>query len=116
MANEISIVVSMTFRKGGAEAQRAETISVDVAGDAFSHEIQEIGTADEALVEGAALGTPGYVFIKNLDSTNFVEVGLTSSYTIKLKAGEVALFRADGAIFAKADTSACNVEYWIIED
>ena len=115
MANELSIVVSMSFSKGGAQSARAESISVDVAGDAFTHQVQAIPTSDTALVEGAAIGTPGYVLVKNLDATNFVTVGLTSSYAIKLLPGEIALFRAAGAIYALADTATCNVEYWIIE-
>lgn len=115
MSNEISIGISMSFSKGGASVQRSESISVDVAGDTFTHAVQEIGTSEEALTE-ADVGTPGYVFIKNLDDTNFVEVGIAGQYCIKLKAGEVALFRADAAIFAKADTTACNVEYWIVEE
>ena len=53
--------------------------------------------------------------MKNIDATNFVEVGLTGSYTIKLLAGESAVFRADGALYAKADTAACDVEYIIVE-
>ncbi len=117
MANEISITVSMIFNKGGASASRSESISVDVTGDAFTHEVQEVGTSDEELAQGSDLGTPGYMFIKNLDATNYVEYGLTSSYTGKLKAGEVGLLRLAGAgVYAKADTAACNVEYWIIEE
>lgn len=114
MANELSIVVSMAFSKSGAQCARAESISVDVTGDTFTHAVQEIGTSEEALAE-ADVGTPGYVLIKNLDATNYVEVGIEGQYAIKLLAKEVALFRADAAIYAKAATAACNVEYWIVE-
>ena len=115
MAGELSIVVSVAFNKGGISTQRSESISVDVAGDAFTHQVQAIPTSDTALLEGVAIGTPGYIFIKNLDSSNFVTVGLTTSYAIKLLAGEVALFRAAGAIYVLADSGTCNVEYWMIE-
>lgn len=118
MADEISIVVSMSFDKGGAKAERSESLSVDVTGDAFTHEIQEVGTTEEELAQGADLGTPGYIFVKNLDATNYVEVGSTTGvYDIRLKAGEVALYRHNSAtIYAKANTAACKVEYWLIED
>lgn len=116
MADELSITARMNFRKGGAKVNRTENISVDITGDAFSHEIQSIPTSNTALTEGAAVGTPGYVFIKNLDATNYVTVGLTASYAIKLLAGEVALFRAAGAIYALANTAACLVEYVIVEE
>ena len=115
MSDELRIGVVMSFEKGGAKAQRSETIQVDVTGDAFGHEIQTIPTSNTALVEPAAVGTPGYYFIKNLDATNFVTIGLTSSYAVKLLAGEIALFRAAGAIYALADTASVNLEYWVIE-
>lgn len=116
MSDELKIGVVMSFSKGGASANRSEHIEVDVTGDAFNHEIQSIPTSNTALVEATAVGTPGFYFIKNLDATNYVTVGLTSSYAIKLKAGEIAVFRAAGAIYALADTAACLVEYWLIED
>ena len=115
MADEISMTLSLQFKKGGAVLQRSESIRIDVAGDAFAHEIQSIPVANTALVEAAAIGDPGIVFVKNLDATNFVTVGLTGSYTAKLLPGEWAIFRAAGAIFALADTDTCLVEYFIIE-
>ena len=78
MAKELSIVVSMSFEKGGAITQRSESIEVTVTGNAFSHEVQVVGTTEEQLAQGADLGTPGYIFIKNLDATNYVEVGSTT--------------------------------------
>ena len=117
MANELTILVSMAFSKGGASVSRAESIQVTVTGDAFSHEVQEVGTSEEQLAQGADLGTPGYMLIKNLDGTNYVEVGSTTGvYDIKLKAGEVALYRHNSAtVYAKANTAVCLVEYMLIE-
>jgi len=116
MADELSLVVSAAFNKGGISTQRSDSISVDVAGDAFTHQVQSIPASDTALLEGVAIGNPGYIFIKNLDSTTSVTVGLTESYAIKLLAGEVALFRAAGAIYALSDSGSVNVEYWMIEE
>ena len=117
MANELSLSVSLAFSKGGASVARSEGIQVTVTGDAFSHEVQEIGTVEEALAQGSELGTPGYIFIKNLDSTNYVEIGSTTGvYDIKLKAGEVCLYRHNSAtVYAKSNTATCNVEYVLIE-
>ena len=75
---------------------------------------QEIGTSEEALDVGN-ITTTGYIFLVNLDSTNYVEVGLTGSYPIKVPAGEGALFKANGTIYAKANSSACVVEYMAME-
>jgi len=115
MANELRLGFSLSYAKGGAALNRAETDEVTQTGDAIAHEIQSIPTSNTALVEAAAIGTPGYVFVKNLDATNFVSVGLTGSYTIKLLAKQMAMFPAAGAIFALADTATCLVEYIIIE-
>ena len=117
MANELSLRATLSFSKGGAIVNRSESISVTVTGDAFNHDVQSVGTTEEELAQGADLGTPGYVLIINLDSTNYVEVGSTTGvYDIKLKAGELSLHRHNSAtIYAKANTAACLVEYIIIE-
>ena len=115
MAGELSLIARLIFSKGGADARMSEGISVDVTGDAYTKQTQSIPTSNTALDAGAAIGTQGYIFITNLDSTNFVTVGITGSYSIKLLAGEFALFRAAAAIFALADTASVDVEYIIIE-
>ena len=118
MSDELTITMSIKFSKDGAEIpNRRETLSIDVTGDSFTHQVLSIGTAEEELTQSADLGTPGWCFVKNFDDTNYVEVGLTGSYTVKVKAGESALFRFDGAtMYAKANTAACLVEYIIVED
>jgi len=117
MADELSITVRMNFRKGGAKVNRTENISVDITGDAFTHEVQEVGTTQEELAQGADLGTPGMVLAINLDATNYVEVGSTTGvYTIKILAGGFALWYHNSAtVYAKANTAACLLEYIIVE-
>ena len=115
MANEIRLGFSMSYSKNGATLTRAETDEVTQTGDAIAHEIQSIPTSNTALVEAAAIGTPGYVFVKNLDATNFVSVGLTGSYTIKLLAKQMAMFPAAGAIFEKAEGADTDLEYIMTE-
>ena len=118
MANELSLIVNLSFSKGGAKVVKQASKQVTVTGDAFTHGVQAIGTSEEEIVQGADLGTPGYIFIINLDSTNYVEIGSTTGvYDIKLKAGEFALYRHNSAtVYGKADTASCNVEYCLIED
>lgn len=120
MANEINASVSLSVSKSGAKVNRAESISVDMSGESYASGVQSItNSGGEALdlAEGG-VGTSGYVFIKNLDSTNYVTFGshTTANHTIKLKAGECALFRAAGAIYGLANTAACLVEFAVIED
>ncbi len=118
MSDELKTLINISFSKGGAKFDKTESDKVSITGDAFNHDVQSIGTTEEELAQGADLGTPGYVFVKNLDSTNYVELGATTGvYTIKLKAGEIALWRHDSAtIYAKANTSAVLCEYIIVED
>lgn len=117
MSDELRIGIVLSFSKGGADVKRVEHFEVDVTGDAFTHEVQSVGTSEEELAQGADLGTPGYVFIKNMDSTNYVEVGSTTGvYDLKLQAGECAVYRHNSnTLYAKANTAACLVEYIIIE-
>ncbi len=118
MADELKLNVSLVFSKGGASISKIKALTLSVTGDAFINAVQAVGITEEELVQAADLGTPGYVYIINLDADNYVELGSTTGvYTVKLKAGEYALYRHDGAtIYAKANTAICNVEYLIIED
>ena len=84
----------------------------------MTHAVIEVtNSGGEVLVEANELGSAGLVFLKNLDSTNYVTFGThaTSNHTVKLLAGESCLFRAAGAVYGLANTAACNVEYIIIE-
>ena len=118
MSDELALTARLSFTKGGASVTRAVNITVDVTGDACTNGVQSVGASEEELAQGAEVGTPGYVIVKNLDDTNYVEIGSTTGvYDIKLKAGEVALWRHNSAtIFAKANTAACLVEFIIAED
>lgn len=118
MADELRLTISLAFSKGGASVTKVKNLSLDVTGDAFTNGVQQIGTSEESISISADIGTPGYVLLCNLDSSNYVEFGSTTGvYDIKLKAGEVALYRHNsGTIYAKANTSPCNVEFIAIED
>ena len=118
MANEIKTDVRLTASKGGMEVDRREQkTDITMTGDSMTHAVQGIPTGGEVLVEADELGSAGLCFVKNLDSTNFVTIGThaTDNHVIKLLAGESAVFRAVGAIYGKADTAACNLEYIIVE-
>jgi hypothetical protein len=118
MANELTVVSSLSFTKGGVTVAFGGTKTVTVAGDKYIKTVQAIGTSEEAIQKGE-LGTLGFMCVKNLDDTNFVLIvgatGLTSGN--KLMPGESGVFRLSGnAPFAKADTAPCNIEFMIVED
>jgi hypothetical protein len=118
MANELNIMAGLSFNKGGGSITKRDNVVLTVTGDSYTSNIQSIGITEEEVVQGADLGTPGYVYLKNLDPTNYIEIGSTTGvYDIRLKAKEVALYRHNSAtIYAKANTAACLLEYIIIED
>jgi len=89
---------------------------VTITGTEFTHSVQSIGLTEEAIEDSSDIATPGFCIFRNLDTTNYIEIGLTGSYPTKLKAGEFCVFRANGALFAIADTAACRLEYWVFED
>jgi hypothetical protein len=121
MANEIEISVSISASKSGMTVNRAETFKVDMSGESMIHGVQNVGTSIEVLdlAEGS-IGTSGWCFIKNLDSTNYIDVGRAGvdadEHTVKLKAGESCVFRAAGVLYGKSNTAALNIEYIVIED
>lgn len=116
-ANELNLNTTFTFNKNGSTLQRSVSVNVTVSGNVTQYGVQTIGTSDETIPLGD-IGTIGYVYLKNLDVTNFTTAGTDgSNYQIKLKAGETALFRLNGAaLHMKSNTAGCKVEYGIIED
>ena len=76
--------------------------------------LQNIGTTYEAISFGDI--TPGLVFAKNLDDTNYVELGLDVSLTfyplIKLEPGDECVFRLAGSVslYGKANTAAVDCQ------
>ena len=115
MSDELRLGIVLSFSKGGASVKRAEHIEVDVAGDSYVHSNQEFTTSSVALVEPAAIGTPGYVFVKNNHASNYIDVGLDNSFTMRLLAGQFAIFPAAAAIYAKAEGAGSDLEYIIVE-
>lgn len=123
MANELTVAVKATYDNGGttftAPDAAARSISINVTGDNVMHNRQTIGTSEEALVLGD-VATGGYFIAVNRDDANFVELrsGTGATDFIRLKAGEVCLFRVSPdamAPYAIADTAACELEYWLLE-
>lgn len=101
------------------ESIKTGTISFEssMTGDDYVNgQTQEIGTIEEALDLPGSVGSNPFVIIKNLSADNFVEVGLTGSYAMRIDPGEFIAFRANGSLFAKADTAACIIEMRAFED
>lgn len=91
-------------------------LSRTLAGKDYVHVTQAVGTVNEtvALVD---IGTPGWVYIRNLDPTNFVLAGADgTNYPIKVWPGTQIVTGWNGAsVNVKADTGACDAEIVVIE-
>jgi hypothetical protein len=76
-----------------------------------------IGTTAEAL-DISDVTTIELIVIKNMDSTNYVELDCNYSASfsadIKLEAGKSAVFKPSGTVYAKANSAACKVEYIVM--
>ena len=123
MANALTLGFSLTYTGTGTSPRISTlacgptSIAVVPSGNGFVKSVISVGTADETLALGD-VATNGYLWLHNLDGTNYITFGPDgSSYPVKLKAGEIALLRWNGAaIHAKANTAACQLEYALIED
>lgn len=116
MANQISISGNLQAVVTPAPGQTVSLSAViAVAGSTFVNSVQSVGTS-ESSPDLPGVSAPGYVYLKNLDTTNYVEVGaVTAEYAIKLLPGDIALFRVDGtALFWKAHTTACEVQIFAV--
>lgn len=119
MANELALSATLRFSSGNYLVERQYSGLFTVTGTDMTTGTQLIGTSEEALAFSADIATPGYLFVKNMDATNYVEIrnATGAASTIKLKAGEFALFRISGtAPYAIANTAACRIEFVVIED
>lgn len=119
MADELTVTGSIAYSKNGLSFNYgAPILTVDVSGDHVASGTQEVGTSAEPLEKGD-ITTPGWLFIQNLDSTNYIEVGYDDTGfkpTVRVNAGEWACFRVTQATpQVKADTGACDVAYWLFE-
>lgn len=126
MASEITFASSLKVLKGSLLVEHGlERTSIDMAGDAFSRNVQSIPTsaAGTAVVYSAAVTTLGVARFKNLDSTNYIELGVQVGGTfypfVLLKPTDPPWpFRlAQGiTLYARSNTSACLLDSEVFEN
>jgi hypothetical protein len=114
MASEIYESISFTARKNGAEISISSSNNVTMTGDDLVNVTQVIGTAAELVGFGDITGAPGEVVIKNLDATNYIELGGDSGLTVfktKLLPGRFTVFQPSSAtLYAKANTADVRIQ------
>ena len=120
MANELTVSASIAYAPSVANqisiSRIEEILRITMTGGDHSQGTQVLSTLEEPLDISSDIGTIGMCFIKNLDATNAVEIGLTGSFPFQLRATEFCLFRASGAIFVKASAGTPSFQYLVFEE
>ena len=114
MANEIQISASLAVNRSGATFTGIGNSNITQAGTPSIANTQVVGTTSEALYLGDVTAV-GYIFLKNLDASNYVEISLEATVSsadafVTLLPGECALIPTRlEAIYAKANSAATNL-------
>jgi hypothetical protein len=120
MADEITLKPYLKLLKGNHTQTISPTAyTVDQTGIGAWHSVQNIGTSEESITSFGDVGTEGWCYMRNLDTTNYVQWGpATTVYVGRLEAGETAEFRMEpgASLFLKANTASCSVEIFVAED
>ncbi len=124
MANEISVSTRLYARNGFLVSDNnVGTIAVDMSGTTYASGAVEYSTTANGTaisLDGITIGTAGYAFFRNLDATNYIEIGIQVGGTFyafaKLLAGEVAIIRINqtNAPYARANTASVRLAYTIL--
>lgn len=122
MDNAIQIVLVVNVANGAFRDMFSPgQINVDQAAVGRGGYVQSIGTSEE-IVQFGDVVTAGYLVLRNLDETNWVEYGPESGGAMvsfgKLKPGEVAVLRLKPGVVmrAKADSGAVKLDVRLYED
>ncbi len=113
MANECTMAASISCTKNGGQVSASASLQASVTAETMQGNVQAVGTAAEQIAFGDV--TPKYVFLKNLDTTNYVEIALDSGVSTqiwtKLSALEFTIFPVKTAtMYAKANTAGINLQ------
>lgn len=121
MANEISVSARLKCVNGNLkfEYNTGNLNFTQAAAGGPTPGYLTIGTTEES-VTFPELSTKGWLIMRNLDGTNYVQWGFsTTVYGGRMEAGEPAgPFRLEPGttIYLKANTAACQVLIYALED
>ncbi|HAX91569.1 MAG TPA: hypothetical protein DCY07_05085, partial [Rhodospirillaceae bacterium] len=115
----LSAVITLTYNKSGVTF--SETVLVDtfdLTGAGVAAGVLSAATSAAAIPLGGVTTPGGFLLVKNLDATNYIEIGFDSSGFVaiaKLKAGQAALIPLKNAPWIQANTAACLCQYRIFD-
>ena len=114
MADEIAITLAVSVTNGNfLDNINMGTLQFNQSNEGVDGSVVEIATS-ETTISLSDLTTEGYMLLRNLDTTNYIDIGPDSTGQvdfIRLLAGEVALFplTPGPTVKATANTAACNL-------
>lgn len=123
MSDEITVSCSVRLINGELKDSRsASNVKVDQAAQKSIAGVQNIGTTEEAITVGD-LATPRWAYIRNLDATNYVEIGVKPGITfyplLLLKAGDppaLIQIASSVTVYARANLAAVNIDKLILDE
>jgi hypothetical protein len=115
MANEIQVTTRLYAAKNGAVLPGStHSWTANMSGVDMLSQTQSVGTTEESLSLGADVGAPYMLEIANLDSTNYIEVGVAAGvYFGRILAGQSLFipYVASGVtVYLKANTAAVSIQ------
>lgn len=121
MADELQVDFGMRYVKNGNQVSVPnKTLEIDVGSTLYLGVTQDIGTTYEALYV-TGLSTGGAAYFYNNDPTNYVDIGLEVSAAfqplIRIPPQTFAFLPrlSTTALFARANTAAVNLSYFIFQ-
>jgi hypothetical protein len=118
MATELTSTISVTHSANGVDfAETVVSSTEDLTGNGITAGVLSVATSAAAVPLGG-VSTAGVAYFKNLDATNYLEIGWDDSGFVaaaKLLPGQVALIPLVNAPWARANTGACLMQYRIFE-
>ena len=123
MAGTLSLKLYATLTNGGYSEIFGSNSNLSVVQDAIGGyaPVVSVGLSEEDLSAGD-VSVLGWLFLKNLDATNFITYGPKSAGAMvamgRLEPGEVAALRLEPGITIRwiADTAAVKVKVLLLED
>lgn len=120
MANEITMQLRTTVVNGNLSASFSPgSLQFTQTSQGLYAPVVSVGTSEEDLDVGdLGASTVGFLHLRNLDTTNYVQWGPKSGGAMvavgRLKAGEVAVLRVEPSVTIRwvANTAACLVQVW----
>lgn len=125
MASEIRITAQLQATKDSLTVPKygsTKLVDMAVAKGGPPGLINAVTTGTGTQITTTGVTTPGYTWVKNIDATNYVEVGPVVAGTFhpmaKLKPAEEMVFRfaTGAAIWIKANTAACDCLAIVLND